>query len=162
MLAIPVMNGCEFLQHVRNSDALHKNRVVVSSASVSQKDQQTAIDSSGDDFLAKPLNAHDLFTALANQLKLKWIYTTKDKADATAQQSSDTVTLPSRKMLIALLQSAQMGHIQPISTQLTELTTGDPRYIPFASSILELSHEFKVEEIEALIQKYLAEGSACE
>ena len=54
MLAMPVMNGCEFLQHVRNSDTLQKILVVVSSASVSQKDQQTALDSGGEIFQQSP------------------------------------------------------------------------------------------------------------
>jgi len=64
-LAMPVMDGFDFLKQVRSSVDLKHTKVVVSSASVSQADRQSAIASGGDDFLAKPVDAKLLFQMLS-------------------------------------------------------------------------------------------------
>ncbi len=154
-LAMPVMDGFEFLQHIRNSDDLKHIRVVVSSASVAQKDQRMALDSGGDDFLAKPVNADALFTSLANNLQLTWIYKAADETRTNSKELSTEVVVPSRQVLEALLKSAQEANIKALRVQLAELTESDQIYIPFAEPILQLSRRFEAEEIEALLQKYL-------
>ncbi|HEY9654562.1 MAG TPA: ATP-binding protein, partial [Crinalium sp.] len=53
-LAMPVMNGFELLKQVRGAKDLQHQKIIVSSASVAQADQQMSLDVGGDDFLAKP------------------------------------------------------------------------------------------------------------
>ena len=61
-LAMPVMDGFAFLGHIRTTEALKEAKVIVSSASVSQADQQRALSHGGDAFLAKPVDAAVLIT----------------------------------------------------------------------------------------------------
>ncbi len=157
-LAMPMMDGFEFLRHIRDSDELKHTRVIVLSAAVSQLDQRMALDNGGDDFLAKPVNAGALFTSLANQLQLTWQYEAKENTVTNAKTVSTEAILPTRQILEALLQSAQEADIKTLRAQLAKLTKADPIYMPFAEPILQLSRQFEVEEIEALLQKYLAEG----
>lgn len=73
-LVMPAMDGFEFLRQIRQTEGLKETKVIVSSASVLQMDQQRAIEEGGDDFLQKPINAQVLFQQLATQLRLKWVY----------------------------------------------------------------------------------------
>ncbi|MEO1134956.1 MAG: response regulator, partial [Cyanobacteria bacterium J06639_1] len=73
-LAMPVMDGFEFLGHIRHTEAFKDTKVIVSSASVSQSDQQMALNQGGDAFLAKPVDAIALFHLLADLLHLAWTY----------------------------------------------------------------------------------------
>ncbi len=155
-LAMPVMDGVKFLQHIRESDELKHTRVIVSSASVAQEDQRMALDSGGDDFLAKPVDAHALFTSLANQLQLTWIYADEEKPVVVSEQLPTKIILPPRQVLEALLESAQEANIKALREQLTKLTESDQAYAPFAEPILQLSRQFAAEEIEALLQNHLA------
>ncbi|NET53451.1 MAG: response regulator, partial [Merismopedia sp. SIO2A8] len=77
-LFMPVMNGFDFLEYVRCSDTLCHQKVIVSSASVAQTDQEMALEHGGDRFIAKPINAQELFNAIADCLNLEWIYMTPD------------------------------------------------------------------------------------
>ncbi|MBX2862500.1 MAG: response regulator, partial [Leptolyngbyaceae cyanobacterium MAG.088] len=150
-LAMPVMDGFEFLQHIRSSDEFKSIRVIVSSASVRQEDQQMALDHGGDDFLAKPVNANELFTSVANQLQLTWIY----EAKTNSEELLTDVLIPSFSVLKQLLNSAQEADMKTLRGQLTELTESDQAYILFAEPILKLSQQFDAEKIEELLSKYL-------
>lgn len=152
-LAMPVMDGFEFLQHIRSSDEFNSIPVIVSSASVSQEDQRMALDHGGDDFLAKPVNANELFTSVANQLQLTWFY----EAATNSEELLTAVLIPSSSVLKQLLNSAQEADIKALRAQLLELTESDQAYSSFVEPIFQLSRQFEVEEIEALLQKYLNE-----
>ncbi len=155
-LAMPVMDGFKFLQHIRSTDDFKSIRVIVSSASVGQEDQRMALDHGGDDFLAKPVNASELFASLANQLQLTWLYKTDDSAETSSKKLSIEVSIPPYSVLEELLKSAQEADMKTLRAQLTELIASDQAYIPFTEPILQLSRQFEAEEIEALLQNFLA------
>lgn len=73
-LAMPVIDGFEMLKQLRNDENLQQLKVIVSSASVSQPDRQMSIEAGGDDFLAKPVNAQELFNTVGKHLQLTWNY----------------------------------------------------------------------------------------
>ncbi|MEM9486728.1 MAG: ATP-binding protein, partial [Cyanobacteria bacterium P01_F01_bin.116] len=158
-LLMPVMDGFDFLQHIRTSDEMKHTCVIVSSASVSPEDQRMALESGGDDFLAKPLNAEALFTMLANHLQITWIHESDvDTTVSCDEKLTSKLVLPSRQVLETLLKSSQEADIKSLREQLGGLTASDQAYVPFAEPILQLSRQFEIEEIETLLQKYLTEG----
>ncbi|NJL90055.1 MAG: response regulator, partial [Coleofasciculaceae cyanobacterium SM2_1_6] len=73
-LQMPIINGFEMISQLRDDPDLKHLKVLVSSASVAQLDQQMSLDAGGDDFLAKPVDTQDLFNALARHLQLTWNY----------------------------------------------------------------------------------------
>ncbi|MGB3300642.1 MAG: ATP-binding protein, partial [Phormidesmis sp.] len=73
-LAMPVMDGFEFLKQIRSHEDLNHHQVIISSASVSQADQQAALNSGGNCFLAKPVDGQELLSILSELLNLKWVY----------------------------------------------------------------------------------------
>jgi CheY-like chemotaxis protein len=156
-LVMPVMNGLEFLKHIRSSGDLKQTKVIVSSASVSQADQQTALDQGGDSFLAKPVDAHSLFQLLSVHLQLEWIYTPTADEPAQSELLTTTVVLPPNQTLEMLLAIAKQANLKALREQLEQLVESDHIYVPFVEPILQLAKQFQTEEVEELLQSYLTD-----
>lgn len=152
-MAMPVMDGFEFLRCIRNTEALRQTRVIVSSASVTPIDQQMALDSGGDDFLAKPVDAEALFQLVSQHLNLTWIY--EKVGNGRSPQQPTGMVLPPNETLQALLTLAQQGNLRALRQQIGQSSGLEEQYLPFAESILQLARQFKTEEIEELLQHYL-------
>jgi signal transduction histidine kinase/CheY-like chemotaxis protein len=90
-LAMPVMDGFQMLKQLRHDENLQQLKVIVSSASVAQADQQMSTEAGGDDFLAKPVNAQELFNTVAKHLQLTWNY----EIEATTANISTLELIPS-------------------------------------------------------------------
>lgn len=159
-LAMPVMDGFEFLNRIRAAEDLKQTKVIVSSASVSQLDQQMALDNGGDDFLAKPVNAESLFQLVSQHLNLEWVYELREDDSAQLEPLPTEMVLPPSQTLQALLELAQQSNLRALREQIEQLVNTDRIYTPFAEPILQLARQFKAEEIEELLQQYLNEGYA--
>ena len=156
-LAMPVMDGYAFLKAVRADSALKSSAVIVSSASVSNMDRQTALDAGGDAFLAKPVDASALYQEIAQQLSLTWIYEdTPDDGDERSAAEAAMV-LPPVATLESLLEIAHQGIVSQIQERLAELVSEDKKYLPFTESISQLVKQFQIEEIEDLLKDYIQE-----
>ena len=90
-IAMPGMDGYEFLQYLRCDIALKTSKAIVSSASVAQEDCQRALEAGADDFLPKPIDIPALLRCLASHLELEWLY---------ERDGSDLETLPSEKAIL--------------------------------------------------------------
>lgn len=157
-LAMPVMDGFQFLEQIRRSDNLQQTKVIVSSASVAQLDQQMALDAGGDDFLAKPVDASLLFQSIAQQLNLTWIYKPFAEPEVEPESVTTELIIPPRSILQALLKSAQNANVKFLRQQLEDLERNHPEYGRFAESIHKLANRFMTEEIEEFIEKHLEDG----
>ena len=168
-IMMPIMNGYQFLQQIRQSDLLKALPVIVSSASVSSMDQQQSLDAGGDDFLTKPVQADDLFQMLRQYLQLTWIYQSIVSGDEPMQAStpelqsnfpsSIPLVMPPSEDLEQLLQLAQQGRLKKLTEVAKGLEQQNPQYAPLTKQLLELSKGFQVAKLEALIQKWLDEAT---
>ena len=159
-LAMPVLDGFEMLKHIRQSPKLRNQKVIVSSASVSQLDQQMALHAGGDDFLPKPVDAKVLLELLAQHLELTWQYDEIEKPKSSEQTAADTVLIPSPEVLQDLLKTVQMGKIRKVRQQLEGIMEQDPGYRCFAQPLVILTKQFNGDEIETLLNQYLKHGDA--
>jgi len=157
-LAMPVMDGFEFLQQVRHSEVLKHTKVIVSSASVTQLDQKMALDAGGDDFLAKPMEVAMLMQLLAIHLSLEWIYEPSEVSPVVSELNLADVIVPPLETLEKLLRPAQIGNLSQLHKQLEQLVTADSAYFSFVQPIQQLSQAFKSEEIEELLEQYIAQS----
>jgi len=141
-LAMPVMDGFTMLKKLRNDEELKQLKVLVSSASVAQIDQDRSIKAGGDDFLAKPIHVQDLFNALANHLQLTWNY-----EETVAQISSNIPVVGSESEMIApkptdlqvLLELAEEGRLKKLEVVAKEIEQKNRLYQPFIQQILQLT-----------------------
>ena len=163
-LAMPVMDGFEMLRQVRSSIALQQQRIIVSSASVSQQDQQMAIEAGGNAFLPKPVNASVLYRLIAEQLALEWVYEQGEQTSQVGEEEDGAVNeamllpLPELEILQALLTLAQQGRVKQMETQIQELVDSSQTYSGFANSLLTLAHKYEIDALESLLEQYLQEA----
>ncbi|MEM6452352.1 MAG: ATP-binding protein [Cyanobacteria bacterium P01_D01_bin.105] len=157
-LAMPVMDGFEFLNQLRSHPDLKALKVIVSSASVSLADQQRSLDLGGDYFLPKPVDAQVLFQLIGECVPVEWIYekATHD-GDASAEKPFN---LPPTAVLESLLDLAQGGHIPELQEKLAQLSTENQDYAAFCESMNQLADQFQIEELETSLQRYLEDQGA--
>jgi PAS domain S-box-containing protein len=176
-LAMPVMGGYDFLDQLRQDPDHHDQVVIVSSASVSASDRHQSISAGGTDFLPKPVQAGDLFLMLEKYLDLDWIEATSpsssphDRASANPAPASPPIqspsqsgppadpanplVLPPRDRLITLLDWAKQGLLRNVRQELQQLVNEDPRYQAFASQVEPLAQQFRLKDIQNLLQTLL-------
>ncbi|MEZ2251298.1 response regulator [Microcoleus sp.] len=154
---MPVMDGFEMLKQLRNAADLKHLRVIVSSASVAEIDRQMSEAAGGDDFLAKPVDAMELFSLLAVHLQLTWQYDQiqVDPAVSHSQVSTAELIVPPVPDLQLLLELAEDGLLKELVKNAEKIVAKDDRYEPFIQQIKQLAKQFQTEKIEILIQKYL-------
>ncbi|HEY9657087.1 MAG TPA: ATP-binding protein, partial [Allocoleopsis sp.] len=105
-LRMPVMDGYQLLQRIRELDELKNMVTIASSASVFQSNQQEAIEAGANVFLPKPVQADLLLQTLQEQLNLEWQY--EGSGERRSSQPSDVtsgkeMTLPAPDIFQQLL-----------------------------------------------------------
>ncbi|HEY9744012.1 MAG TPA: ATP-binding protein [Coleofasciculaceae cyanobacterium] len=158
-LAMPVMNGFEMTQRLRESPSFRNTIIIASSASVFSFDRQQSREAGCNDFVPKPVQSEELLNQLQNYLDLEWIYEPKD---GLAIQTQD-VSVPMSKMVVppateltALHKAARSGYILDIQEEANRLKQLDPQYVAFADKILELAEAFDDEAIAKWVSLYLS------
>ena len=154
-LIMPIMDGFEFLKQVRTIERFQHTKIIVSSASVSQIDQRMALDTGGDDFLAKPIDANFLFHCLATHLTLEWVY--KPEAEVGPLIEAQPLIMPPRGILMAWLDLAQQSNLRELHAQIEQVLKVNAKYGPFVEPIVQLTQQFKAEEIVELLDRTLAQ-----
>jgi signal transduction histidine kinase/CheY-like chemotaxis protein len=150
-IAMPVMDGFEMLKQLRSDDKLQALKVIVSSASVAQLDQQMSLTAGGDDFLPKPVHAEELFNLLANYLNLSWIYA-EPEPDAKSDQP---LIPPPAEDLQQLLELLENGLFKKLTEAAEQIGQKSDRYQPFIQQVLQLAKQFQEEKLEELLKHHL-------
>ncbi|NJL90058.1 MAG: response regulator [Coleofasciculaceae cyanobacterium SM2_1_6] len=150
-LQMPIMDGFTMLKQLRDDPDLKHLKVLASSASVAQLDQQMSLEAGGNDFLAKPVSTQDLFNTLAQHLQLTWNH---EEVTTTVAHASEIIAPPSSELQI-LLELAQEGRLKKLMEVAEQIGQQDDRYQPFMQQVLHLAKKFQSEKIEQLIQQYL-------
>ncbi len=163
-ISMPVMDGLEMLKYLRTSADLQHHKVIVSSASVAKIDQQMSINAGGNDFLAKPIHADELFAALEKFLDLVWHYETiinpiavESKADSTTLTPD---SIPPKEDLQKLLKLLQQGRLKKLIEMAEQLEQRDIIYQLFTQNIIKLAQQFQPKQINQIIQAYLEVGTS--
>lgn len=155
-LLMPVMDGYELLKQLRSSEAFQATRIIVSSASVSQLDQQSSMAAGADDFLAKPVQVEELFQLLEKHLAIVWDYESPTVEHPLETSSSPLPLItPAVAELTQLLELAQQGRLQKLIEEANQIMQQDDRYAPFVQQILQWAKDFQTEKIELFLQQQI-------
>lgn len=152
-LAMPVIDGFEMTQRLRELDEFRSAIIIASSASVFNADRQQSRAAGCTDFLPKPVQAPELFNQLQQYLALQWIYQLNDETPSDA--SDDAITVPAVAEIQTLYQVAKAGYIVGIQEEAQRLKQLNPHYTSFANQILALAEAFDDEAIVALLKPYM-------
>jgi signal transduction histidine kinase/FixJ family two-component response regulator len=159
-LSMPVMDGFEMTQTLRNLAEFKNALIIASSASVFSLDRQKSTEAGCNDFLPKPVQARKLFEQLQSYLGLEWIYETKDNSELVAESQEtftklDEMVIPPSQELTNLYQAAKGGYVLRIIEEANRIQQLDSKYTAFANSIFKLADEFDDEAIANLIQPFI-------
>ncbi|MBR8835576.1 MAG: CHASE2 domain-containing protein [Stigonema ocellatum SAG 48.90 = DSM 106950] len=159
-LAMPVMDGFEMIQTLRNSEQLNKIPIIVSSASAFESDRSKSLAMGGNEFLPKPLEMDDLLKYLQNYLQLDWIYAEEshETTDAENKKSQDNnpelIVAPPITELDQLFDLAMRGNLKGIQTKLNEIEELDVdcNFVNFITQIRQLTDNFQIKQIRDFIK----------
>ena len=162
-LIMPIMNGFEFVQRLRQMPQYKEMVVIASSASVFNQNKEESLTAGCNEFIAKPIRAEILFDYLHRYLPLEWVYESVEDNSSTAAEWVDddnealvsAITLPS-PIATKLFELAQIGDINGIIEQAKLLPPLDERFAPLATRIIRLAQQFEDEKISNLVKPYLA------
>ena len=156
-LIMPVMDGLEMAQQLRQSDTFKDVIIFASSASVFNFDRQRSRDAGCNDFLPKPVQLEELFDQLKHYLGLEWIHgameTTPSEISKTAP-STNQMVFPPVEELKALYKAAKRGDIVGIQEEANRIKSLNLKYNAFADRILELAESFDDEMIIKLVKPH--------
>ncbi|MDF5736394.1 MULTISPECIES: hybrid sensor histidine kinase/response regulator [unclassified Nostoc] len=159
-LFMPEMDGFELIQHLRHTPDIADVKIIVSSASVFETDQNRSLEAGGDTFLNKPVQADELLHQLEFHLGLAWIYQQSQSEEQTINSAttgdspSDKLTPPSPDVLRELLTLASKGNFNAILKLADQLEETDINLAPFANQLRQLARQFDEDLILNFLTQY--------
>jgi signal transduction histidine kinase/DNA-binding NarL/FixJ family response regulator len=158
-LVMPILDGFELINRLRQSEQFKEIPVIASSASVFAAEQYKSINLGADAFLPKPVEAETLLEMLRQFLQLEWIFDGKvgenQKHQATALEQSNKMICPGNDVLRQLLELAQDGDIQKILEVAEQVYISDEKLKVFTQMIIQLASNFQLKRLEIFIQQYI-------
>ncbi|QKQ75531.1 ATP-binding protein [Nostoc sp. TCL240-02] len=158
-LVMPILDGFELINRLRQAGAFKEIPIVASSASVFAIDQHKSIDVGADAFLPKPIEAENLLEMLRQFLQLEWIFDAKVEAikkistDGFNQQNE--MIYPSKEVLQELLELSQDGDIQNILELAEQISASDEKLNLFSQQLTQLASNFQLKRLETFIEQYI-------
>ena len=156
-LAMPVMDGFEFLQKVRSHPQLQAMPVLVSSASVFEIDRHKSLAAGGNDFLPKPVQADILLELIQKYLQLDWIYDQNQDSSANIKGkiAIDQILPPAIEVLQQIRELAELGDLDSIVEIAQQIQITHTEHFAFTQELIRLAESFQTKPLRAFIEQYL-------
>ncbi|MBD2597611.1 MASE1 domain-containing protein [Nostoc spongiaeforme FACHB-130] len=158
-LMMPVMDGFEFIEQIKQSPQLQNVAIIASSASVFDNDQNRSLDVGADAFLSKPIVAEVLLELLRVHLNLTWIYAPTSlittKSPTYEQADVNELTLPAIDFLTHLLELAKEGNVDAVLQAVNNLKIDDPVYVNFAQQVIQLAENFQMKKLKEILTQWI-------
>ncbi|MBR8836140.1 MAG: CHASE2 domain-containing protein [Stigonema ocellatum SAG 48.90 = DSM 106950] len=154
-LAMPNMDGFEFMVHLQGNPLTRSVPIIVSSASVFDENRQRSLEAGARAFLPKPLQMEELLKAFRSLLQVDWIYTQSipQQSSPKSEQARDSEwVLPSQDILQQLYHLAMMGDIPALEGILRELSVQNTQLAPFAAELSKLTANFQTAKIRKFLK----------
>ncbi len=156
-LAMPVMDGFEFLQKLRSYPQLQTMPALVSSASVFEIHRHKSLAAGGTDFLPKPIQADILLELIQKYLQLDWIYNENldSKVNSKGKIAPDQILPPAIEVLQQIRELAKLGDLDGIVEIAQQIQTTNSEHFAFAEELISLAESFQTKQLRAFIQQYI-------
>ncbi len=156
-LAMPVMDGFEFLEKVRSHPQLQEVPILVSSASAFEIDRHKSLAAGSNDFLPKPVQADILLEFIQKYLQLDWIYDQNQDSSSSNQGKTapDKILPPAIEVLQQMRELAELGDLDSVIEIAQQIQTTHPEHFAFTEELIRLAESFQTKPLRAFIQKHL-------
>ena len=158
-LVMPVMNGVEATQQVRESSELKDVIVLACSASAFAFNRQESLAAGCHDFLTKPIQAEELFEKLGRYLNIQWVYETASRGSNQGQAVAESLVVPPPEELIVLLDLVKKGKVIAIRQEAARLERLGEAYRPFVDEVRRMTKSFHLKELSQWLTPYLQVGA---
>jgi len=151
---MPVMDGFEFMRHIRQIPLLKKVIIIGVSASSSKQKQQEALAASCDDFISKPVKMDHLLERLQIHLKLEWIYEEMTEVEPKNEEVLPLI-IPPMEELETLLKGAKKHNIIETRECAKKIKALNSQFIPFISQIEPFLEIYQFKQAIKFIEAYM-------
>ena len=148
-LLMPVMNGWEFVEKLRELPQFKNTPVLASSASAKSLDSSREI-LGCNDFIVKPIDAEKLLEKIGDLLQLAWIYETVVETESPEIIEKEIIKPPSSELEV-LKDALLMGDFECVEAEAKRLQQLETKYGAFGAKILELAENYQQGAIQKLI-----------
>jgi CHASE2 domain-containing sensor protein/nitrogen-specific signal transduction histidine kinase/DNA-binding NarL/FixJ family response regulator len=156
-LAMPNMDGFEFMIQMQENLQISSIPIIVSSANVFEENRQQSLQAGATAFIPKPLQRDELLNALRSLLKIDWIYAEYTKQSIPQPAVNDKLVLPSQDVLQQLYHLAMMGDISAIEEMLKTQVDQNNQLVPFTAELTKLTASFQTAKIRKFIKSLVVE-----
>ena len=156
-LVMPVMDGFEATQKIRQASELKDVVIVASSASVFEQNRQKSLNAGCNDFLPKPIRAESLFELLRRHLDIEWEYEASHMPEQQTLEVTTKLVAPPIEELQHLYDSAKKGRIVAVRKHIEEFEKLGEKYQPFAAALRQYAKGFNLRKICEFVESYLEE-----
>jgi signal transduction histidine kinase/DNA-binding NarL/FixJ family response regulator len=154
---MPVLDGFEATQQIRQNPALPRVPIVAISASVSEEDQVQSREADIDAFLPKPIHWPRLAALLEKHLGLEWEYEEETEMRDRDREKEEVLVPPPQEEMAILYDLARRGDMRGLQERAAHIETLGEQYVPFARKLRELARGFEERQILALVEQFVEE-----
>jgi len=158
-LVMPVKNGFEAAQEIRQNPAMNDVVIFALSASVFNEHRRRSMTAGCDLFIPKPINTEELLKQLQAHLGLEWIYrdTGDTGHDQDGKSAEQPLVPPPREEIQILFDLAMKGDMVGLESRAAHLEQMGEEYQPFANKLRQLAKDFEDEQILSLVESFMEE-----
>ncbi|MDM8515303.1 response regulator [Desulfobacterales bacterium HSG16] len=90
-MRMPVMDGYEAVQRIKETDKGQATAVIALTASALEEEKQVVLSAGCDDFLRKPFKENDIFDLMGKHIGVRYVYETSSQTKSQDDTNPDTV-----------------------------------------------------------------------
>ncbi|MCE0496618.1 MAG: ATP-binding protein [Methylacidiphilales bacterium] len=160
-IAMPIIDGVQFIQYTRQIDAFKNLPIIPVSASVGEDEIKRCRILGCPDFLFKPVDYAKLIDCLQRHLAIDWIATedTFGLADEFPENTAATSPPLPHAEAVLFADLARQGDLLSLAAAAEKLAATEAAYRPFQSRLRELCDGFRIRQIRQLIDEHTDPGS---
>lgn len=148
-IRMPVLDGVQALQLIRENDAWRQTKVIAISASVLEHERAQYLSAGFDDFIDKPFRFEHICHCLAQQLGVHFAYAQEASANDEYINWGE-LTLPSA-LYQKLHEAAELYSVTELETYIEEVEALASEYQPIATHLRQLNLDQDMDTILTLL-----------
>ena len=162
-LVMPVMDGFEITQSLRNNPQFEDMPIIIISANAMFDAQLSSYRIGCNAFLPKPIDLNLLLKSITQLLAIEWIYPQSSNLTLESHKPTNQITTypntdsfivnPSEEYVNHLLHLAQIGDIEAVIEQTEYIQNLDSKYLPFVKKVCELAENFQQHKLIKFLEK---------
>jgi CheY-like chemotaxis protein len=160
-LLMPVMNGFETLQHIRQDPMFADVVVIAVSASAFEADQARSMVAGCQAFLPKPVEAQHLLEILETFLNIEWRYQEGERSTADAPPAfvPESCCIPTQEDLQHVHKLTLKGDLFGLQQYAAALQQRDASLQPFAAELARLAKAYQDEQLLTFIEHCMEQNA---